>query len=279
MLMKLGKQKAVPLRAYHLNRYTAGELPKPPESCDRSDIVTSWGMLGNGPDSSYPLLPEGCGDCTVATVGHAVDLWTAAAGSPRLMTTQEAISAYENFGFDPTQEQPDGSNPTDNGAQPQDILTWWSNEGFQVGGDKDILNGWCGLTPTDATDIRCGINYLGVVYVGLELPVAVQDLMGDNTQVWDLPPGQTLSGDWGIGSLGGHAVPAVGYDSSGVVFISWGQRYKMTWPFWNAYVAETFGLLSRDFSNAVMPDESWAQLQQDMASLQSPPPSSPHSLS
>lgn len=256
-MFRLGKLAASRPRVPHLSRYLGVNRPEIPESYDRSKIVPVWGVLGN----------DTVGDCTVAAVGHAIDLWTAAGGSPRLMTTDEAIACYEAFGYDPEDDQPNGSNPTDTGCDPQDVLAHWCASGFAAGGVDDRLTGFCSLTPTDESEHRFATYALGCVYLGLELPTAIEPAFSDNTIVWDLPDGQNLSGDWAPGSLGGHAVLEVGYDADHLVFISWGARYEMTWRFWRAYGVESYGLLDRDFAAPNVPAETWPRLEADMAAL------------
>lgn len=248
----LGKRAASPPRAKHLLRYLGVSRAPVPVSYDWSDVVLAWGMLGN----------DTVGDCTIAAVGHAIDLWTAAAGKPRLMTAAEALSGYSAAtGYLPADPA------TDQGADPQDILQWWCGHGFLAGAQNDNLAGFASITPTNKDEISRSIYELGGAYLGIELPAAIEAAFADPTQEWDLPAGQSLSGLWLPGSLGGHAILAVGYDSAGVIFISWGARYRMSWPFWLAYGSEAYALLSRDFANDNVPPEAWDALQADMAAL------------
>lgn len=252
-LMKLGKRPASTPRAYHLSRYVAA-LEAPPVSYDRSEIVLQWGMLGN----------DNVGDCVFAAIGHAVMLWSAATQKPRVVTTPEALAAYSAVtGYVA------GDPNTDSGADPQAAMRWWAQEGFTLGGVLDKLAGWCSLSPTRDQEAKFAIWRLGCVNTGLALPAAIEAAFSDNTIVWDIPPGQSLAGDWAPGSLGGHDIQDVGYDSEGVVSISWGQRYKRTWAFDRAYADEKQAMLSRDFADAVLPAQAWSLLESDMTALRS----------
>lgn len=227
-------------------------MPPVPPSADFSHYVAAWPMLDN----------DAIGDCTIAAVGHAVQCWTAAAGDQRVMTVAEAIAGYEMFGYLP------GDDSTDQGANAQDVLTQWLSTGFSVGGRHDVLSGFCALDAADTFEVKAGVAWLGVVYAGLALPLAVE-----GADSWDCGPlersGAPAEGPWAVGSWGGHAVPIVGYSPRGLLVVTWGKTLWMTWQFWRTYADEAFGLLSRDFASAVVPAEAWATLEADMADLRS----------
>lgn len=252
--MKLGKKPATAPRAKPLRHYLritgVGQSPPlVPASVNRSGEVANWPVL----------LNQEIGDCTIAAIGHAVQLWTAAAGSQIIMTNAEALAGYEAFGYVP------GDESTDQGANAQDVLTRWCGPGFQVGGSPDVLAGFCALDLSQDYDTTAGIAWLGVVYAGLAMPLAVQ-----GADSWDVGPLPTpVDGPWAPGSWGGHAVPIVGYDPMGLTVITWGKTLRMTWPFWRTYADEAYGLLSRDFASAAIPGEAWTELEQDMADLRS----------
>src|SRR6516165_9791606 len=65
--MKLGR-KAVKTdsRTLMLGNYLAPTLPPPPAAYDQTKGVTGWGMMMN----------DTLGDCTIAGVGHAIQVWT-----------------------------------------------------------------------------------------------------------------------------------------------------------------------------------------------------------
>jgi hypothetical protein len=249
--MKLGKRPARPIAGLRpIGRYLALApakiLPSVPSACDRSGAVASWPMLKN----------DTLGDCTIAAVGHAVQLWTAEASRMRVMTDEEVLAGYEAFGYVPGEPQ------TDQGAVEADVLARWTGAGFSTGGVEDVLTGFCAVDPTQEAEVRAGVAWLGVVYAGLELPIAARSM-----DVWDAPG--ALTGDYAPGSWGGHAVPIVGYAPWGVVCVTWGALKRITWKFWAAYASEAYGLLSRDFvtegGNAATVD--WAALESDMADL------------
>jgi len=251
--MKLGKRAARPfagLRPFgrYLRLETAKVPPPVPASCDRSRLVESWPVLEN----------DSIGDCTIAAVGHAVQLWTAASGRMRVMSDKEAVTGYEAFGYRP------GDAGTDRGALATEVLARWSGTGFACGGANDVLAGFCAIDPETEAEVRAGVAWLGVVYAGFDLPIAAQTM-----EVWDVPAGQAFSGEYAVGSWGGHAVPIVGYGPAGVVCVTWGALKRITWRFWDAYADEAYGLLSRDFVGgaASAAQVDWERLEADMDDL------------
>lgn len=253
---KLGKRPATPSRVRPMRellgiRDRASIPPPVPASCDWSSHVRSWPMLGN----------DEVGDCTIAAVGHIVQLLTTCAGDPRIMTTDEAYSDYEAFGWNGII-----GDPSDQGANLQDVLTRWTGRGFQIGGQSDLLTGFSQINPADDYEVRFGIYKLGAIDIGVALPLAVQ-----GADSWDCGPlepnGAPADGPWAYGSWGGHSVCVVGYSPKGLLCITWGKTLWMTWPFFRTYCDEAYVPLSRDFVNASIPDETWAALEQDMADL------------
>lgn len=256
-LPKLGKRPATPPRVRSLRRLF-GALPRPaiPQRTNRTPLVQSWGMDGN----------DQWGDCVEAGACHAVDLWTASAGEPRTATTDDALAMYSCFGFDAS-AGPSGANPTDSGTNIQDMLQRWATVGYSIGGQSDKIDGFASLTPSDIGEIKESVAWLGCAIVGLALPLAYQTMV-DPSQPFDIPEGQSLSGDWAYGSAGGHCVLIADYDPVNMTVITWGAPKIMTPRFWLAYADEAYAVLDRDFATVAIPGEAWAQLQSDMATLQ-----------
>jgi hypothetical protein len=241
--MKLGR-KAVKTdsRTPRLARYFTSALPAPPPSQDWSKGITAWGMLMN----------DTLGDCTIAGVGHAVQVFSANAGTEASVTDAEALQYYEQWdGYDP------GDPSTDQGGVELDVLTNWKNQGFA----GHELSAFAAVTPISTVHVRQAIALCGGVYIGVELPISAQ-----GQEVWDLVGGP----DGAAGSWGGHCVFVCGYDAIGVTCITWGALLKMTWAFWNAYVDECFALISPCFiaENGEAPNGfNLAQLLQDVAQI------------
>lgn len=221
--MKLGKRapKLEPGRRLMLAKYTAS-LPAPPPSADWSGGVTSWGEM----------LNDNLGDCTIAAVGHAVQVATLAAGSEVTVSDSDVLTAYEVW---------DGYNPsdpsTDQGGVEVDVLNAWRQNGFA----GHALTAYADPDPGNVNHVKQAIANFGGVYIGLALPLSAQ-----NQEIWDVVTddgsGNTQAGVWG-----GHAVFCVGYDDTYITFITNGALMKMTWAFWAHYTDESHCLLMADF--------------------------------
>jgi hypothetical protein len=227
--MKLGR-KAVKTdsRTLQLGRYLTPALKPPPAKCDWTKGIASWGMMLNGPEASEPQFPNGLGDCTIAGVGHAIQVWTANNGSMTTVPDSTILNYYEQW---------DGyvlGNPkTDNGGVELDVLNDWQKQGF--GGNP--LLAFVDPTASNLTEVRQSIALFGGVYIGLSMPITAQ-----SQTVWDVVPNGGANSK--PGSWGGHCVFVPKYDQNGFTCITWGQLKTMTVAFWNKYCDEAHTLLS-----------------------------------
>jgi len=244
--MKLGKLQARKnLHLLPLSFFTRKiSLPTPVPSVDWYSKVPAWGMMKN----------DQLGDCTCAGVGHAILQWTTYAGTPKLLTDDQVVQTYMNFGYKPSDPS------TDRGCVESDVLDYWKNTG--VFGDK--LANYVSVNPQDINEIKDAINWFGNVYTGIALPISAQ-----SQQTWDVPS----SGTQGTGapdSWGGHCVIFVGYDDKTVTCVTWGGLKQMTWAFVRTYMDECYALLNKDFINTAGTDPagiSWDILNQNMQNL------------
>lgn len=165
--MKLGR-KAIKTdtRTLLMSDYITPTLPPPPPTVDWTQGQTSWGMM----------LNDSLGDCTIAGVGHAVQVWalntTAQSTTVESIPDQTILSYYEKW---------DGYNPadpsTDQGGIELDVLKDWQKAGFS----KHKLIAFVDPSVANITEIRQSINLYGGVYIGLSLPLTAQ-----SQDVWDV---------------------------------------------------------------------------------------------
>lgn len=172
------------------------------------------------------MLNDQFGDCTMAGLGHAVEVWSRFAGGLERVVSDAAIRrACEEFN-------------AFNGAVEQDVLAQAVTGGFPLdatGNERTNLTAIFELDPRNPADLRRAIYECGVVYLGLTCPAYLLD--GDVPAVWDVAGPPTNDG---------HCVVAAGYDqSSGLTrIVSWGARYDLTDRFIAAYVDEAYALVS-----------------------------------
>lgn len=188
-----------------------------PESLDNTGGVTSWGMM----------LNDNLGDCTCATLGHMEQIWT---GDKITVPDAAILAAYEAVGgYVP------GNESTDQGAQIVDALNYFRDSG--VGGHKIQTHAEVNLTQER---IQQAVWVFGCVDVGIQLPMSAQSQVGS---LWDFAGEPDQAGGWG-----GHSVPIVAYDASGLTCVTWGALQKMTWRWFMYYADEAHAAISPDDS-------------------------------
>jgi len=230
-------------RTLRLARYLSPALTPPPASVDWTKGITDWGMM----------LNDALGCCTIAGVGHAVQVLTANSSSEVTVPDSTILNYYENWdGY------VDGDPSTDNGGIELDVLNDWQKQGFS----GHALTAFADPNVSNITEIKQVINLFGGVYIGFNVPQSVMNSDNDPTVPWDVTGDNTI--------VGGHAVFVPKYDADFLYPISWGQVYKMTYAFWSQFVDEAHALLSPDFIEANGLDPAgfnMAQLETDLAAI------------
>lgn len=253
----LGKrEKKVDKRTFQFAKYlNLSALPiRPVPFRNATDIPNnSWGMMGN----------DTVGDCTCGAGGHAIQTWTDAnkklftPPDSSIITAYTAVTALECqcAGYDPNTGQ------NDNGCACLDVLNYWRSTGI----DGHKITAFAEINVPILHEVQYAIYLFGLAYIGLDLPISAQQMTAQG--IWK--DGPNMQGIYDKGSWGGHCVIVVGYDTQGLDVITWGQRIRMTWGFWNSYVTEAYAALSPDFiENNVSPQGfNLAQLQADLAAI------------
>jgi len=242
--MKLGR-KAIKTdsRTLAFGDYLTPTLPPPPPTADWTKGIASWGMM----------LNDTLGDCTIAGVAHAVQVWTANAGSMVTVPDATVESYYEQWdGYVP------GNPSTDHGGIELDVLNDWQKQGFA----SNPLLAFADPKVANLVEIRQSIALFGGGYIGLSLPITAQ-----SQDVWDVVPkggAKAKPGSWG-----GHCVFVPKYDEHGFTCITWGQLKTMTLAFWKKYCDEAHTLLAQDWISAKGSPSGFdqAQLQADLSAI------------
>lgn len=224
---KLGRLRPVTLdrRRMRLARYLTPALPPPPEKCD-------WTV------KSPPPRPMGGndteGDCVVVDMGQNAVMTFTANGkglyTPDLPTLNRAYSAVT--GYDPSQTDPTGYNPTDQGTDPVAFAKYMVSTGIgpDAAGQMHKFGAYVIIDPSRPEEIRQSIALFLNANFALNLPDVFRDL-----NEWVIPPGQKLVGEWAPNPNNGHMVYAGKYDKDGAKIITWEQEVPMSDPFAAAY--------------------------------------------
>lgn len=225
-----GKKPAQPARP-HL-KLAAGipaPLPLPPASV-MYDQVADWGMDGNGD----------AGDCVEAYIAHAVEQITSyVSGTEQVVPDAAALAFYSALtGYDPSQTDADGNNPTDQGTNMQDALTYWRKTGV-FNGHK--IAAFAAVNLTDWNEIENAVDLFGHVSIGFNFPDSAMDQFNAG-EPWTVVPGSPYDG--------GHCVMVIGYDADWIYVVTWGAVQKMDRKFWAANVDEAWVPITQETINA-----------------------------
>ena len=228
--MKLGKLpvKHDPQgRTLRLERYLdlARRPPLPADHRWSAALTRPLGMLAN----------DVVGDCTVATFGHAAQVWSANNRREWRPSDADVLAAYSAVsGYDPSQPQSDA------GAALLDVLKYMRKVG--LAGHR--IGAFAQVDPQHQAMVTAAIYLFGGVAVGLNLPRTAQAQVGT---LWDVPwYGARWSG--APGSWGGHAVFGPDYARQpGPGFATWGEWQLATWRFVRKYCDECYAILAPDW--------------------------------
>lgn len=233
-VLRLGKgDKRDDPRNLKFERYQIKGVADPPPAVNWYKSVAQWGMMAND------LL----GDCTIAAPGHAIQVATVNTGEMVTLSDEQIIHYYESWdGYVP------GDPNSDQGGVILDVLNHWRNHRGRKPNGRPKHQGmsghkllaFCEVNPLNNRHVKKAIEQLGVLDIGIQLPISAQDQVG---RVWDLVGDCKKDPDCFPGSWGGHSVAVAAYDVNGVTVITWGELQVMTWRFWNAYVDECYALL------------------------------------
>lgn len=162
-------------------------------------------------------LNDRYGDCVFAGKAHNLGIWSAndpdsmPDGKTVVATDQEISDQY--FAY---------TGGRDNGANISEVYDIMKAKGFQAGGKLYKIDGYVSCDWRSKELVQIGLNLFGAASIGINLPEAwTQD------DVWDAT---------NTDIVGGHDVSPCGYGSNvlgttadGVVIVSWGRLYLVTW--------------------------------------------------
>jgi hypothetical protein len=162
------------------------------------------------------------GDCTIAAIGHMVQMWTANNRAQVIPGEDEILRVYQIL------------SPNDEGCVLLDVLNYWRQN--PICGVK--LGAFAEVDLQDLDEVKVCLDVFGGLYAGAMLPIAAQ-----TQEVWDVVSGP----DGGAGSWGGHCLPYGLYTPDNTGVVTWGARKYSTWAWNRKYVDELYALISPDW--------------------------------
>lgn len=233
MKFKLGKKSFIEdKRDLLLSKYILHSAlpPIPSEFKPFEKFTGDWGMMAN----------DLVGDCTCADAGHSALLWNAIAGKQIIIPDSSVLKSYEDItGYNPSQTDANGNNPTDQGAQIRDVLLYMQKTGIIDSiGFAHKIDVFMRIQTGNIPEMKKALFLCDAVTIGLNLPETAQEQF-QNEQPWTVINGAQIEG--------GHDVVLVGWDNDWIYFLSWGQIWKMDYNFFIQYCDEVWGKFSDDF--------------------------------
>ena len=231
-------------RTFAFGSYLKRGLPAPPPSKDWTKGRKNWGDMLNSKLSC----------CSIAGIGHAIQIWTLNLGKI-VSAPDAAITRYYSKwdGYDPKQPK-----TTDEGGIELDVLNCWRKEKFAGHG----LYAFADPRANNLKEIRQSIALFGGVYIGLNMPLTAR-----KQEVWDVDP---KGGDEAKPkSWGGHCVFVPKYDEKSFTCITWGKLKTITVDFWKKYCCEAHTLLGEDWLRSKLAPSGFdkEQLEADLKAL------------
>ncbi len=205
--VKLGRKRPVAVGPHlKLRNYLKASLPSAPTSCDYSAAALSA--------LTDVFQNDQLGDCVIAGGYHIAATETGNAGDLFHASSAQIIADYSAIGgFDPNNPQ-----ATDNGADLQTALNYWSTNGF-ANGTK--LLGYLAVDATNQQEVMAACFLFENLYHAFELPDAwISPFPSANGFTWDVATPDPNNG---------HCVASVGYTPSGVTIDTWGLFGTVTW--------------------------------------------------
>jgi hypothetical protein len=233
-------------RSLRLEKYAVGlPAPKP---------WVNWALKAKQPWGA--MYNDSLGCCVISHMGHSIQSWSAAVGSEITVPDSAILTGYEAVGgYVP------GNPSTDNGCVIADGLKYWKATGIA----GHTIGAYLEVPQTNHTLLRQAIELFGSVSIGLQLPVAAQNL----GTYWNMAGAKSLTGNWAPGSWGGHCVAVIGYNNGSYICVSWGEIIRISVLFWDNYCDESWCSISPDFFSGAKSASGLdlSQMQTDLALL------------
>jgi hypothetical protein len=205
--VKFGRRHPVSFGPHlKLRNYLRAALPSAPPSSDYTPKAAGIlaDVLGN----------DRFGDCVFAGGYHVTGVETANAGAAFHASLQQVLADYTAVtGFN--QNDPN----TDNGANIQDALNYWSSHGF-ANGTK--LLGYLSVDATNAAEVQSAMFLFENLIFGMSLPDAwITPFPSRSGFVWDVAGAPDTNN--------GHCVIGAGHDAHGIKTATWGLLGTLTY--------------------------------------------------
>jgi hypothetical protein len=248
---KLGKlPKKVDPRTLKFSKFLVKtNLPTLPDTYDEDQIFSN--MVDNN-----MYLNDTLGDCVMAGRAHM---------TLRFEDFEQdiVISITDN---DVRTEYFKETGGTDSGLNMLDSLNKWRQQGWKAAGQTYFIHAYAEVNIVNHDELKYCVYLLRGCYTGFNVPQSAINQFNTG-QIWDV-----IANDGGI--VGGHCVYIVGFNVTGPVCITWGQKQQMTWAFWDKYFDEAYAVIDATdpWCNPATDPLNCAALDQELNEITSSPP-------
>jgi hypothetical protein len=209
---------SIPSVLHDLTYYAAGPLPKPPASVKvpvvpKQPDGTPWGMDGN----------DTKGDCGVAGLNHGDMAVESILGNKHFHPANDSqcLSYYNVY---------DGGQ--DNGVVLSAYLGYVKTKGFY----GLTVPYYVPVAYQDIPTLQFTVDAYGFSYTGITVTEAMEQDFS-NGEPWTL---ESLDSP----VAGGHCVPIVGYDSTYLYVVTWGQVQAVAYSAWPQLADEAWAVIT-----------------------------------
>lgn len=132
---------------------------------------------------------------------------------------------------------------TEDGLYILDSLNLWRKKGWTAAGKNYKIRAFAEVNPQNLSEVKRTIYSDIGIMTGFSLPDSWSDEFSKG-KPWSntkLPPDP----------YNGHCVLIVGYSKQYLTCITWAKRQKMTWPFFQRYCDEAYGVIDATNSRSV----------------------------
>jgi hypothetical protein len=215
--LKTGKLKARPeaVKLAFSDYVDLSQLAAPPANFGHELPVKTWGMDGN----------DVAGDCVFAGTKHEIQLWTTESGTPFKFSEGVDGTAIKNYsaftGYDPSQTDDQGNNPTDQGT---DVASWLSHrrtKGFvDDAGVAHKIGAYVKLELGNIDQLRYAAYYFDGVGIGINFPEQWMQTFQQGGRTWAALKRPNYAG--------GHYISNVAWRDGNPVIVTWGALVELT---------------------------------------------------
>ena len=207
-------------------------LPPPPaKRAWEYAVKTPWQMFKN----------DAISNCVIAAIFHWIMAATANTGKPATFTDELAVSTYSAItGYDPSQTDAYGNNPTDQGTAWTNALAYWKEFGIiDANGTVHKILGWGSIGLT-LLELNQGLNVFGGLLIGTAVTASMEQ---------QFAAGQNWNAPFAGGVVGMHGIPRLGFGREGESVITWGAEAQGDLNLCQNY-DEAYAVATDDFISA-----------------------------